>query len=44
MIAPDYRNMGENVIPDELQYVEVIAVTAGSGYDAYIPGHKMTFD
>lgn len=34
VIAPDYRNMGETVIPDELQYVEVIAVTAGSGYDA----------
>lgn len=34
VIAPDYRNMGETVIPEELQYVEVIAVTAGSGYDA----------
>lgn len=34
VIAPDYQNMGETVIPDELQYVEVIAVTAGSGYDA----------
>lgn len=34
VIAPDYRNMGETVIPDELQYIEVIAVTAGSGYDA----------
>ena len=34
MIAPDYQKQGETVIPPELKYVEVIAVTAGSGYDA----------
>ena len=30
----DYRKQGKTVIPAELQYVEVIAVTANSGYDA----------
>ena len=30
----DYKGMGETVIPPELQYVEVISVTASSGYDA----------
>ena len=34
VIAPDYRKQGVTVIPPELQYVEVIAVTATSGYDA----------
>lgn len=34
IIAPDYKKLGQTVIPPELQYVEVIAVTAGSGYDA----------
>lgn len=34
VIAPDYRKQGTTVIPPELQYVEVIAVTANSGYDA----------
>ena len=34
VIAPDYRKQGATVIPSELQYVEVIAVTANSGYDA----------
>lgn len=34
IIAPDYKKQGTTVIPPELQYVEVIAVTAGSGYDA----------
>lgn len=33
VIAPDYRKQGVTVIPQELQYVEVIAATAGSGYD-----------
>ena len=30
----DYQGKGETVIPAELQYVEVISVTASSGYDA----------
>lgn len=34
VIAPDYKKQGTTVIPAELKYVEVIAVTAGSGYDA----------
>lgn len=34
VIAPDYMGSNETVIPQELQYVEVIAVTAKSGYDA----------
>lgn len=34
VIAPDYKKQGATVIPAELQYVEVIAVTATSGYDA----------
>ncbi len=34
VIAPDYLGSGETVIPDELRFVEVIAVTAKSGYDA----------
>ena len=34
IIAPDYKKQGATVIPAELQYVEVIAVTATNGYDA----------
>ncbi len=34
VIAPDYLKQGSTVIPPELQYVEVISVTASSGYDA----------
>ena len=34
VIAPDYLGSGETVIPEELKYVEVIAVTAKSGNDA----------
>lgn len=30
----DYQGKGETAIPSELQYVEVISVTASSGYDA----------
>ena len=33
VIAPDYKKQGTTVIPPELQYVEVIAVTASTGYD-----------
>ena len=33
VIAPDYKKQGATVIPPELKYVEVIAVTASSGYD-----------
>jgi pilus assembly protein CpaB len=34
VIAPDYKKQGSTVIPPELKYVEVISVTASSGYDA----------
>lgn len=34
VIVADYKGRGETVIPAELQYVEVISVTAASGYDA----------
>lgn len=34
IVAPDYKKQGLTVIPPELQYVEVIAVTASSGIDA----------
>ena len=34
VIAPDYKKLGATVIPPELQYGEVIAATANSGYDA----------
>ena len=34
VLVADYQGMGETVIPPELQYVEVISVTASSGYDA----------
>lgn len=34
VIAPNYFGSGETVIPAELKYVEVIAVTAKSGQDA----------
>lgn len=33
VIAPDYKKQGAAVIPQELQYVEVIGVTASTGYD-----------
>jgi len=33
VISPDYMMQGTAVIPTELQYVEVIAVTANTGYD-----------
>ncbi|BAE81849.1 Flp pilus assembly protein CpaB [Desulfitobacterium hafniense] len=34
VIAADYKKQGTTVIPAELKYVEVISVTASSGYDA----------
>ena len=34
VIAPDYKKQGTTVIPQELQYVQVIAVTTSSGGDA----------
>lgn len=33
IIAPDYKKQGSTIIPPELTYVEVIGVTASSGYD-----------
>lgn len=33
VIAPDYKKQGATVIPAELKYVEVIGVTASTGYD-----------
>ena len=34
VIVADYQGKGETAIPPELQYMEVISVTASSGYDA----------
>ena len=34
VVAPDYKKQGQTVIPPELQYLEVISVTASTGYDA----------
>lgn len=34
VLVADYQGLGETTIPAELQYVEVISVTASSGYDA----------
>ena len=34
VIVADYQGKGETAIPPELQFVEVISVTASSGYDA----------
>ena len=34
VIVADYKGRGETLVPPELQYVEVISVTAPSGYDA----------
>ena len=36
VIAPDYKKQGLTVIPPELTYVEVIGVTASTGYDTDI--------
>lgn len=34
VVVADFQQTGETVIPPELQYVEIITVTASSGYDA----------
>jgi pilus assembly protein CpaB len=34
VLVADYMESGETVVPPELQYVEIITVTADSGYDA----------
>lgn len=34
VIVADYQGTGETVTPAELQYVEIISVTASTGYDA----------
>lgn len=44
IIAPDYKKQGATVIPPELKYVEVISVTASSGYDANTGEQKATED
>ena len=41
VIAPDYKKQGATVIPSELKYVEVISVTASSGYDANTDEQEM---
>ena len=40
VIAPDYKKRGTTVIPAELKYVEVIAVTANTGYDTDTGGQR----
>lgn len=40
VIVPDLQKTGKTVIPTELKYVEVIAVTAKSGNDANTEGAK----
>lgn len=42
VIAPNYMGSRETVIPQELQYMEVIAVTAKSGYDANLENGQDT--
>lgn len=44
VIAPNYRDFGQTVIPPELKYVEVISVTASSGYDVSTGEHKKAED
>ena len=44
VIAPDYKKQGATVIPPELKYVEVISVTASSGYDANTGEQKASED
>lgn len=40
IVAPDYHDSGTTEILPELQYVEVIAVTAENGYDTDSTAHK----
>ncbi len=40
VIAPDYLKSGETMIPPELTYVEVIAATSKSGFDAELTEEK----
>lgn len=40
IIACDYQEQGETVVPDELQYVEVIAVTDKAGNDEAVTEYK----
>ena len=44
VIAPDYKKLGATVIPPELKYVEVVSVTASSGYDANTGEQKTNQD
>lgn len=44
VIAADYRKQGITVIPNELRYVEVVTVTAPSGYDANTEETKLKKD
>jgi len=39
VIVPDFRKQGVTVVPSILQYVEIIAVTAGNGNDANTPNN-----
>lgn len=34
VLVADYQETGKTVTPPELQYVEIISVTASTGYDA----------
>ena len=44
VIAPDYKQQGQTVVPAELQYVEIISVTASSGYNAGGYGYYVMID
>ena len=41
VIAPDYKQQGQTVVPAELQYVEIISVTASSGYHFKIEENRL---
>lgn len=44
VIVPNFQKTGKTVIPTELKYVEVIAVTAKSGNDANLEGKRTEDD